>query len=91
MKTVHLLISGKVQGVFFRETARKIAVQLNIKGWIKNTNDEKVEAVITGEKEAIDDFVNWCRVGPERAVVKDISISQREESDFEKFEVIRYN
>lgn len=91
MKTVHILISGKVQGVFFRETARKIAEGLNIKGWIKNTKDEKVEAVITGEKEAIDDFVNWCRVGPERSKVKDIIISEREKSNFEKFEVIRYN
>ena len=90
MKTVHLLISGKVQGVFFRETARKIAEQFNIKGWIKNTKDEKVEAVISGEKESIDDFVDWCRIGPERAKVKDIIISEHGQSLFEKFEVIRY-
>lgn len=91
MKTVHLLISGKVQGVFFRETARKKAEQLNIKGWIKNTKDEKVEAFVSGENESVDDFVNWARVGPERAKVKDVIISERGYTYFEKFEVIRYS
>lgn len=91
MRTVHLLIRGKVQGVFFRETARKIAEQLHIKGWIKNTKDETVEAVVSGEKESIDRFINWCRIGPEKAKVKDVIISAVEEIYFERFEVIRYN
>jgi acylphosphatase len=89
MQTVHLLISGKVQGVFFRETARKVAEKLNIKGWIKNTADEKVEAMVTGEENDVNDFIKWCKGGPERATVKDVIVSKQAETTFEKFEVRR--
>lgn len=89
MKTVHLLITGKVQGVFFRESARKLAEKLNIKGWIKNRPDEKVEAMISGDESDINDFINWCHTGPERAEVADVIVSQQSESKFEKFKVIR--
>lgn len=89
METVHLLISGKVQGVFFRETSRKVAEKLNIKGWIKNTPDEKVEALITGEENDVKTFIKWCKLGPERAEVKEVIVLKQEEFFFEKFEVIR--
>ncbi|MEO6838998.1 MAG: acylphosphatase [Ginsengibacter sp.] len=89
METVHLLITGKVQGVFFRETSRKMAEKLNIKGWIKNTTDDKVEAMITGEEMNLEEFIKWCKVGPERADVEEVKISKEPLSNFEKFEVIR--
>jgi acylphosphatase len=89
MQTVHLLISGKVQGVFFRQASRKMAEKLNIKGWIKNTPDERVEAMITGEENNINDFIKWCKKGPERARVKEVIVSKQEETFFEKFEVKR--
>ena len=54
METVHLLISGKVQGVFFRDSSKKVAQQLNIKGWIKNRPDEKVEAMISGDEKDVE-------------------------------------
>ncbi len=56
METVHLLISGKVQGVFFRDSSRKVAQNLNIKGWIKNRHDEKVEAMISGDEKDVERF-----------------------------------
>jgi len=89
MKTVHLLISGKVQGVFFRESARKLAEKIHIKGWIKNRTDEKVEAMITGEESDVNDFVNWCDTGPERAEVTNVMVTREPETSFEKFKVIR--
>lgn len=89
METLHLLISGKVQGVFFRETARQLAVKLDIKGWIKNTPDGKVEALVTGDEKALNDFVDFCKAGPERAVVDEVKVSRQYETDFEKFEIIR--
>ncbi len=89
MQTVHLLIRGKVQGVFFRESARKVAEKLNIKGWIKNTPDEKVEALITGEENDVDDFIQWCKKGPDRAKVKEVIVSKKAEILFERFEVKR--
>jgi acylphosphatase len=90
MKTIHLLISGKVQGVFFRESARKLAEQSRIKGWIKNRNDEKVEALISGDENDVNDFVSWCHTGPERAEVTEVIVSQQPETSFEKFKVIRH-
>ncbi|HXR84762.1 MAG TPA: acylphosphatase [Hanamia sp.] len=89
MKTVHLLISGKVQGVFFRESARKLAEKLNLKGWIRNRNDEKVEAVISGDENDVNDFINWCHTGPERAEVTQVIVSKQPETSFEKFKIIR--
>jgi len=89
MKTVHLLISGKVQGVFFREASRQVAEKLNIKGWIKNTPDERVEALITGEENDVNSFIKWCKTGPERAKVKEVNVSKKPEILFERFEVKR--
>lgn len=89
MQTVHLLISGKVQGVFFRETSRRLAEKLHIKGWIKNTPDGKVEALITGNEKDLDDFVDFCKKGPERAEVEEVKIFKKQKMDFDKFEVIR--
>ncbi|MGN6530678.1 MAG: acylphosphatase [Ginsengibacter sp.] len=89
METVHLIITGKVQGVFFRESARKMAEKLKIKGWIKNTPDEKVEAMITGEGTDVNDFIKWCKTGPDRAKVKEVLVTKQPETVFEKFEVRR--
>ena len=89
MKTVHLLISGKVQGVFFRETSRRLAEKLHITGWIKNTIDGKVEALVTGDEKALNDFVNFCKAGPEREAVDEVKVSNQHKTDFEKFEIIR--
>jgi acylphosphatase len=89
METFHLLISGKVQGVFFRETSRRFAEKLNVKGWIKNTSDGNVEALVTGDEKALNDFVNFCKEGPERAAVDEVKVSKQQRIDFDKFEVIR--
>jgi acylphosphatase len=89
MQTVQLLITGKVQGVFFRETARKVAEKLNIKGWIKNTPDEKVEAMITGDEKEVNDFIKWCKTGPDRAEVEEVMVSSQPEIFFKEFEVKR--
>lgn len=89
MKTIHLLISGKVQGVFFRESAKRLAEELNIKGWIRNTSSSEVEAIISGKPEDIDRFVEWSKRGPEKAMVKNVAASNEPETEFKKFKVIR--
>lgn len=89
METVHLIISGKVQGVFYRASAKKKAEELNINGWIKNTREGNVEAMISGEGEAINRFVEWCKSGPERAVVEGVRITNKEPSVFASFRVER--
>ncbi|HEY5406895.1 MAG TPA: acylphosphatase [Ginsengibacter sp.] len=89
MKTVHLEISGKVQGVFFRASAKEIAKLHKISGWIKNTHDKKLEALITGADEDIQRFIEWCKQGPDKAMVEHIIITNIALQTFSRFEVIR--
>jgi acylphosphatase len=89
MKTVHIEISGKVQGVFFRGTAKEMAQHHNISGWIKNSEPGKVEALVTGKEEDIEEFISWCKFGPERARVEKVLTAGRALQIFDKFEVLR--
>ena len=90
MKTVHLEITGKVQGVFFRAKAKEVAKIHKISGWIRNTDDDKVEALITGMDDDVEKFILWCKHGPEKAKVKDVVITYKNEIKiFDTFEVIR--
>ena len=89
MPAIHLLIKGEVQGVFYRATAKKVADKLGLTGWIKNTKDGHVEAVVTGGQQQLDEFINWCKKGPEKAEVEDVIVTQEQETSFNDFEVIR--
>ncbi len=70
----HVLVSGKVQGVFFRSSTKDKAEELGISGWVRNLSDGRVEAVFEGETEDVDKMVEWCRKGPEYARVTGIEI-----------------
>jgi acylphosphatase len=89
MPTLHLLIKGKVQGVFYRATAKEMAEKIGIKGWIKNTPSGDVEAVVTGNEQELAEFTSWCKQGPRRANVTEVISTQREHATFEDFSVIR--
>ncbi len=89
MPTIHLLIKGKVQGVFYRATAKKVADKLKLTGWIKNTKKGNVEALVTGNLQPLDEFINWCRKGPEKAKVENIIIKEKAETPFNDFEIVR--
>ena len=71
---VHIIVRGKVQGVFFRASTHKAAEELNINGWVKNLDDGSVEIVAEGEKENLNKFIRWCNKGPEKAEVTEIKI-----------------
>lgn len=90
MAAIHLLIRGKVQGVFYRASARDKAEALGIRGWIRNTNEGDVEAVVTGTEEQLYDFANWCRKGPSSAIVTEVKVSELESTeDFKRFSILR--
>jgi acylphosphatase len=89
MPTVYLLIKGKVQGVFYRAMAKEEADQLQVTGWIKNTEEGHVEAVASGSQEALDQFINWCKRGPKKAEVADVEIKTLPEETFKQFSIIR--
>ena len=89
METMHLVISGKVQGVFYRASAKKKADELNVRGWIKNTPEGNVEALVTGKHPQIEEFIQWCKSGPDRAVVKEVSIHKQKLREFNSFKIER--
>ncbi len=89
-KRAHLYISGKVQGVYYRANTRDEAREKGLEGWVKNLDDGRVEAVFEGEREKIEDMIEWCRSGSPAADVDDVEIEWEDaENRFDGFE-IRY-
>ncbi|MGX5914730.1 acylphosphatase [Aliidiomarina sp. Khilg15.8] len=70
-----LLISGRVQGVFFRKATAEMAQTLDITGYVRNCEDGRVEVVAEGEKNQLQQLHDWCWQGPERARVDDIELT----------------
>lgn len=67
--SVRVLVEGRVQGVWFRESTRREAERLGVAGWVRNLPDGRVEAVFEGDPAAVESAIAWARQGPERAVV----------------------
>lgn len=87
MPTIHLLIKGKVQGVFYRASAKKMAVTLSIKGWVRNKDNGDVELLATGTEIQVQKFIAWCRQGPAGAVVNELIETEQEEIIFDSFSI----
>jgi acylphosphatase len=81
--------SGLVQGVFFRATCVRLARELALAGWVRNTTDGRVEAVFEGSNEAVDRMIAWCREGPPSAHVTSIEVSDEPVTGEEGFHVRR--
>jgi acylphosphatase len=80
----HVIIEGRVQGVFFRHHAQKKAVELGVAGWVKNRWDGSVEAVFEGEKGSVERMVQWCHRGPAEARVSKVTVTP--EDPLEEFD-----
>lgn len=88
MKRAHVIISGRVQGVFFRAATKSLAESLRLNGWVRNLRDGSVEAVFEGIDTAVDRAVEWCRKGPRGAQVTSISINEEPYmGEFEGFRI----
>lgn len=74
MKRVHLFISGMVQGVCYRAETWHYARNLDLKGWVRNLRDGRVEAVFEGTEDAVDTMIVWCKTGPSLASVSDVNV-----------------
>ena len=84
----HVYVSGQVQGVFFRDSARERAEQLGLTGWVRNLQDGRVEAIFEGPSEKVREMVRWCEEGPSHAEVEDVEAEiEASEGDLEGFEV----
>jgi acylphosphatase len=89
MPTVQLLIKGRVQGVYFRATAKQVADALNVTGWIRNTPDGDVEAMGSGSEDTLRQFIQWCKTGPEGSSVQSIDVMEKAEMRFNGFSIQR--
>ncbi|MCD9197336.1 acylphosphatase [Aeromicrobium wangtongii] len=78
MERRHVIVRGTVQGVFFRASCESEANRLGVTGWVANRPDGSVEATFEGSAEAVDHLVTWCRVGPPRAEVTDVQVTEQE-------------
>lgn len=88
MQSVHLIIQGKVQGVFYRVSAKKQADIIGVTGWVKNTKERHVEILAQGTEEQIKRFVEWCKQGPSRAQVEKVITAPAEEKQFKEFKIL---
>ncbi|QYJ16993.1 Acylphosphatase [Rubrobacter xylanophilus DSM 9941] len=87
-KRVHVYVSGRVQGVFFRDSTRERARRLGVSGWVRNLPDGRVEAVFEGESGDVDEMVRWCHEGPPHARVESVEVEEEPVSkSSEGFEV----
>ena len=86
-KAISVHIHGRVQGVYYRATARQQALYLNLAGWVKNEGDGSVKAHLQGEDRALDNWLQWARQGPKLADVSKIDVSETTVIDIEGFEV----
>jgi len=86
---LELKIYGRVQGVTFRFSARRLAGRLGLTGWIKNINDGTVEAVVEGEEKDLREFLKWCARGPLFAKVADVKVEKlMATGEFDNFEIL---
>lgn len=89
MNHYKIIVSGKVQGVFFRALAKEIADQLDVKGFVQNLPDGNVHIEAEGTEENLKQFIDWCKQGPPRAQVAHLDIQEGELKNFERFEIKR--
>lgn len=89
MKAYHLIIKGKVQGVYFRQSTKQKALELNITGWVRNTPDNTVEAFAQGNEECMQIFIAWCYEGPPAARVSEVIIKEAALDESSSFIIIR--
>ncbi len=86
-EAVHIVVHGRVQGVFFRASAQARARELNLTGWVKNRADGMVEIHAEGEKKDLDLFAEWCRKGPPVARVENLDLERASPQGFNDFDV----
>lgn len=89
-RRVRVVVSGRVQGVFFRAATQEQAVALGVSGWVRNLADGRVEVVAEGESPNIAALLKWCEQGPPRAVVESVRVQEEPpRKEFTGFEVRR--
>ena len=90
LQTISITVSGKVQGVFYRQFTKEAAMNLGITGRVMNQPDGNVHVLATGTKEQLDKLIAWCRQGPPKAIVTGIKVQDIPLQSFDKFSIQRF-
>jgi acylphosphatase len=90
LQTISIHIKGKVQGVYYRQSCKEMAVELGITGKVMNLPDETVEVTATGTEEQLNKLIVWCGQGPRAAVVTGVEVKERRLQLFERFVIQRF-
>ena len=86
---IRLTITGRVQGVFFRQSLKAKSIQNNICGWVKNLQDGSVECVLEGTEENISILLKWAHIGPANSIVENVKVhNEKFDNEFTKFNVL---
>jgi acylphosphatase len=86
---IRIFVTGKVQGVFFRQALKVMAKKNNVYGWVKNLKDGRVEAILEGDEEKVNRLVEWSHGGPANARVEDVEIrNEKFIGEFSQFDVL---
>jgi acylphosphatase len=89
---VHVFISGRVQGVYFRQNTLQKAEELSVLGWVRNLRDGRVEAVFEGLSMEVTKLLQWCNKGPKNAIVDKVEVKYEDYTgEFKNFEIISTN
>ena len=83
----NVVVSGQVQGVFFRDRTRREATRLGVSGWVRNCTDGTVQAHFEGPPDAVAELVRWCGEGPRHATVQELEVSEAEPQGAGGFEI----
>jgi len=89
MRTISITVSGKVQGVYYRQSTKEKAVELAITGTVENLTNGDVYIIASGTKEQLDALITWCHKGPSRAVVNKVVVKEIPLTVFERFTIER--
>ena len=86
---VHIFISGKVQGVFFRQAMKVISIKNSVYGSVQNLNDGRVEAILEGDADNVNTVIEWCYNGPANSRVESVEVKTEEPTGlFSSFDVL---
>jgi acylphosphatase len=90
LQTISITVSGRVQGVFYRQSAREKALAIGAKGKVMNLPDGNVQIIATGTKEQVEKLLEWCKQGPRKAIVTDINFQELPLQLFDSFYIEKF-
>lgn len=90
LQTISIIVSGKVQGVYYRQYTKEKAIELGLSGRVKNLRDGTIHIIATGIKEQLNELIEWCKKGPPSAIVTGVEVAVTSLQQFEHFSIVRF-